>query len=505
MDASLSRSWSPATRPTVNTSIPNHHPSASTSSELSPHPSAHSSPWSQNVPLGSAPSSSHFPMSQPLTASRGGISSEHANSMQSLSNDWANIFSAPLNPTVFAALAANGVLGPPPGQPASLPSSSFHNHFHPPNPRHHLPNIDVMVQPSATGQWSESPVSYTPSSSYTSKPVLPRSNSSSSNVNQKSRLSGSSSQYASAHPRPLPMDDRRQAGRHHSRSSLSSAGSIHRSDGGPGSIAFDHALHSALMSPASPLDYNPGYSYTGEKTHVGLPPSLWMSPASTAPSTPGALEAYAHSPLSSVSQTHSHFPSSNRSSFAQSPSSPTSPSLDSKSTIFTDIFSDELFGAQGASQATSPYTSPRLSGSPDLQPTGLPDGDPEQLAKDDPLATQVWKMYARTKATLPHAQRMENLTWRMMALALKKKKEDEAREAAELMKQEQKTNKDAATAAADSALKAEGKADSKSEGSPDAGDAKDSDERGRRIDKGKSKVRVVGFDGTNQDGDEPDE
>jgi hypothetical protein len=26
-------------------------------------------------------------------------------------------------------------------------------------------------------------------------------------------------------------------------------------------------------------------------------------------------------------------------------------------------------------------------------------------------------MYARTKATLPHAQRMENITWRMMALA----------------------------------------------------------------------------------------
>ena len=47
------------------------------------------------------------------------------------------------------------------------------------------------------------------------------------------------------------------------------------------------------------------------------------------------------------------------------------------------------------------------------------------MAKDDPLATQVWRMYARQKATLPHAQRMENLTWRMMALALKKKKEDE--------------------------------------------------------------------------------
>lgn len=31
------------------------------------------------------------------------------------------------------------------------------------------------------------------------------------------------------------------------------------------------------------------------------------------------------------------------------------------------------------------------------------------------------------------------------------------------------------------------------------------DERGRRIDKGTTRVRVVGFDGTNQDGHEDDE
>lgn len=45
----------------------------------------------------------------------------------------------------------------------------------------------------------------------------------------------------------------------------------------------------------------------------------------------------------------------------------------------------------------------------------------EEMVRSDPLATQVWRMYARTKAQLPHAQRMENLTWRMMALALKRK------------------------------------------------------------------------------------
>ena len=50
-------------------------------------------------------------------------------------------------------------------------------------------------------------------------------------------------------------------------------------------------------------------------------------------------------------------------------------------------------------------------------------------AREDPLATQVWKMYARTKASLPHAQRMENLTWRMMALALRRRREEEGRAA----------------------------------------------------------------------------
>ena len=50
-------------------------------------------------------------------------------------------------------------------------------------------------------------------------------------------------------------------------------------------------------------------------------------------------------------------------------------------------------------------------------------GPDEDVSKDDPLATQVWKLYARTKATLPHAQRMENLTWRMMAMALRRRRE----------------------------------------------------------------------------------
>ena len=55
--------------------------------------------------------------------------------------------------------------------------------------------------------------------------------------------------------------------------------------------------------------------------------------------------------------------------------------------------------------------------------------DPEEMSKKDPLATQVWKMYAKQRSQLPNGARMENLTWRMMAMTLRKKKEQEAAEA----------------------------------------------------------------------------
>ncbi|CDU24849.1 related to transcription factor ScGATA-6 [Sporisorium scitamineum] len=55
--------------------------------------------------------------------------------------------------------------------------------------------------------------------------------------------------------------------------------------------------------------------------------------------------------------------------------------------------------------------------------------DPDEMSKKDPLATQVWKMYAKQRSQLPNGARMENLTWRMMAMTLRKKKEQEAPEA----------------------------------------------------------------------------
>jgi len=461
------RSWSPVHRPLVNTSaLPNH------STDLgSPHPSSiptstHGSPWSANIPLAPAPSSPIFMMNQNSQSST--RSSDHPSSLQSLGPDWANIFASPLNPSMFAALAANGVLGPMAGHSSSIPASSFHQHYQPASTsRQQLPNIDVMVQPSATGQWSESPLSYTHNPPpFHSKPPLPRTDSSSSLHHPKSsKTPVHSPNYVPVHN---PMDDPRLLSRQ-SRSSRISNGS---------------QSQSGSMNSRSPLEYNSPFTAQGERSTSALPPSLWMSPASSRSSNSGALNSL-NMPLSAITEPP---PSSTRASFAQSPISPT----ESKSSMFTDIFSDDLFrSAKDSSEATSSFTSPRVSGSPDLSTGPLPE-NAEELAKEDPLATQVWKMFARTKATLPHAQRVENITWRMMALALKKKKEEEAAAKSPRSDAKDSPTDDDATTPNEKPIKTEP-------------DANDSDERGRRIDKGKAKVRVVGFDGTNQDGNEEPE
>lgn len=49
------------------------------------------------------------------------------------------------------------------------------------------------------------------------------------------------------------------------------------------------------------------------------------------------------------------------------------------------------------------------------------DDSDKNPTKKDPLATQVWRMYTKAKDNLPNGSRLENLTWRMMAMTLKKK------------------------------------------------------------------------------------
>jgi GATA-binding protein len=150
-----------------------------------------------------------------------------------------------------------------------------------------------------------------------------------------------------------------------------------------------------------------------------------------------------------------------------------------------------------------PPFSPEIANSPIL---GHSDGssdtadDVNSLAKEDPLATQVWKMYAKTKATLPNQQRMENLTWRMMALALKKKERDEKeREKEEKSKQESKEK--SFHSKQDQEKDLSRSTSSEDQNHPQQQEDAGVGERGRRIDKGKPRVRVVGFDGTNLDGE----
>lgn len=51
---------------------------------------------------------------------------------------------------------------------------------------------------------------------------------------------------------------------------------------------------------------------------------------------------------------------------------------------------------------------------------------PDEMQRKDPLATQIWRLYSKTKTQLPNQERMENLTWRMMAMSLRKRKEEQA-------------------------------------------------------------------------------
>lgn len=253
---------------------------------------------------------------------------------------------------------------------------------------------------------------------------------------------------------------------------------------------FDKSNSSKLPHPLiQPIQYNP-ILHSGERSNIGLPPSLSMSSASATITQPRAFRTLNNNSASLLSTETLHT--------ARSPVPSTSATTDSKSSLLSKIFTDELFTSRRPTvspRVSSPFTSPRVFGSPALQPQSLDDDtDLEQMARDDPLATQVWKMYARQKATFPHAQRMENITWRMMALALKKKKgEEEARQNSEL------TNENSDMPSESDVMPDQQSSDVTSEIKNDLG------ERGRRIDKGKAKVRVIGFDGLNQDIPEEDE
>src|ERR1700735_2163730 len=128
IDGNHSQPWSPPGRLTVNTSYCS-QPSLSTpSDDLSQHsaslpPSSHASPWSSNV--SSSPSHTGSYM-LPQTTPRPIVTSDGLDQHHPLADsEWNNLFSAPLNPSIFAALAAGGVLGIPSDSSSNLPSTSL--------------------------------------------------------------------------------------------------------------------------------------------------------------------------------------------------------------------------------------------------------------------------------------------------------------------------------------------------------------------------------------------
>jgi GATA-binding protein len=369
--------WSTTPRPTLVTTLATHPPPSGATdhgafSTASLSPQSYSSPWLQSPDLTSSE------LVNPYTS--GNPSFPHA-------PDWMNIFSSPLNPEMFAHLAAAGVLGSVPGASSSVPSSNAP----PPRSRPSFPSLD----PHDSQQDRSNNAPFASPSHLYQKPdhissSVPRTNGTSHN--------GLSNRKHITHDEDISTHSRQD-----------STGS---------------AVSSTYLPPSytsSGHDCNP--DSTAGRSNAGLPPTLWMSPSSTSPSTPSigsyaSFNAVTMSRDSSVagngllpSLPEAHGPSCIP-SFTYSPKSPEA-SVRPDTSVYSDIFSDSLFTSQHRTDATSSFPSPVLSGSPDLHsaalsPIDASQCDLEQLAKDDPLATKVWKMYARTKANLPHAQRMEN-------------------------------------------------------------------------------------------------
>jgi GATA-binding protein len=88
-------------------------------------------------------------------------------------------------------------------------------------------------------------------------------------------------------------------------------------------------------------------------------------------------------------------------------------------------------GSRHATAGDSATTSNKVSpNSGDVaSPTGstsIDDETGEALSKKDPISAQVWRMFNKAKTTLPNGARMENLTWRLMSMTLKKRRQETA-------------------------------------------------------------------------------
>lgn len=100
------------------------------------------------------------------------------------------------------------------------------------------------------------------------------------------------------------------------------------------------------------------------------------------------------------------------------------PGFDADSHMMSDDFSfDSPFSPSGSSNANDGVLGNSIF--PEWT-SGASRGDsPDEMQRKDPLAAQIWKLYTRTKSQLPNQERMENLTWRMMAMNLRRKEREQ--------------------------------------------------------------------------------
>jgi GATA-binding protein len=107
------------------------------------------------------------------------------------------------------------------------------------------------------------------------------------------------------------------------------------------------------------------------------------------------------------------------------PSSPQNRNVSGLSTLLSKGPGENSAAAKLDVSTAQSFARKELLGGGSFDALGVPSApeeSPEDMQKKDPLATQVWKLYSKQKGTLPNAERMENLTWRMMALTLRKER-----------------------------------------------------------------------------------
>lgn len=166
---------------------------------------------------------------------------------------------------------------------------------------------------------------------------------------------------------------------------------------------------------------------TANLARVGGPASAATSDDELEPLIGHTPSQRSHVPPSLVSPQTSHLPPHYSSSHHLQPSATTTTTV----TIPTNNHSSHR--STNLDLSTESRNAPkdllRESFFPDWNNDAASAGfaNPAEMQKQDPLATQIWKLYSKTKTQLPNQERMENLTWRMMAMNLKRKEREQAR------------------------------------------------------------------------------